>query len=233
MELRVWWHDFVNLVFPAYCLGCEQGLESREELICTVCRARLPVTNYHEQPENEVQEKFVGRIPIHSAQAYLYFQKRGLTQRLIHRLKYENYPEIALLLGRWYGGQLCRTPLPQKLDWIAPVPLHPRKQRERGYNQSDGFAEGLSEILEVPWKPDLLRRTAHRKSQTRKGALGRLQNVERLFVASAPQELSGKHVLIVDDVLTTGATLESCAQAALDAGARKVSLATIAYASDW
>lgn len=229
MELRVLLEDFQNLLFPAYCLGCEQGLESREELICTPCRFRLPVTEYHLKSENEIWEKFIGRVPIHSAQAFLYFRQGGMAQRLIHRLKYENYPEIALLLGQLYGARLKEVNF--QADLIAPVPLHPRKQRLRGYNQSDGFAEGLSQILDIRWEPHLLSRTAHKKSQTKKNVLERLQSTEKLFEVAEPEHLRDKHLLIVDDVLTTGATLESCAEAALEAGAGKVSLATIAYAS--
>ncbi|MGF1533738.1 MAG: ComF family protein [Bernardetiaceae bacterium] len=227
---QTWLNDFVHLLFPAFCLSCEAGIERNEALICTTCRLTLPVTDHHTHPENEIWQRFVGRVPIWRAQSYLYFRRKTNVQHLLHQLKYNNHPEIALLLGQWYGNVLATTDLPQSIDLIAPVPLHPTKRKIRGYNQSDGFAQGLSERLGIPWMPDLLLRTAHLESQTKKDRLHRFATTQGLFVVPKPDLVADKHLLIVDDVLTTGATLESCAQAALNAQAAKVSLATIAAA---
>ncbi len=232
MKINTLFQDFVSLILPNYCLACEQGLESNEELICTTCLFKLPKTDFHLDPENEVSRKFVRRVTVTSAQAFLRFRKRGKVQKLIHKLKYEGYPEIGLLLGKLYGGQLREADWISDVDLIAPVPLHPKKLKTRGYNQSDGFAEGLSEVLNIPWQADLLYRTQHNESQTRKDTLARIKGAEKKFALTAPDSVKNKHILLADDVLTTGATLESCAQTLLNEQARAVSLATIAFASD-
>jgi len=222
--------DFWGLVFPRVCLGCQEPLARGEEHLCTDCRAQLPYTDYHLLPETEnpLARRFWGKLPVRHALSYLRFLRRGRVQHLLHQLKYKGQRNVGLVLGRWYGHDLARQGL--TFDLIVPVPLHPRKLAKRGYNQSDPFAEGLAESLQTPWLADTLRRTSQTESQTRKNRLQRWQNVAEVFEVADSTAIVGKHVLVVDDVLTTGATLEACAAALLGAGASAVSVATIACA---
>lgn len=222
--------DFVNLIFPSVCLGCEEPLGRGEKYLCTDCLAQLPYTDYHLLPAaaNPLSRRFWGKVPIGHTLSYLRFLRRGRVQHLLHQLKYQGQRDVGLALGRWYGHDLARQGL--RFDLIVPVPLHPRKLATRGYNQSDTFAEGLAETMETPWHAHALRRTTHTDSQTRKSRLERWQNVARVFEVADIAAIQGKHVLVVDDVLTTGATLEACAAVLLAAGAAEVSVATIACA---
>ncbi|TYZ11430.1 ComF family protein [Hymenobacter lutimineralis] len=225
--------DFITLLFPRQCLGCSGVLARGEAFICTDCRAQLPYTDYHRLPEaeNPLARRFWGKVPVQHALSYLRFLRRGRVQHLLHQLKYQNQPEVGRVLGHWYGHELAQhTSLSTDLDLIVPVPLHPRKLAKRGYNQSDSFAEGLAESLQRPWQAEALRRVEHTSSQTRKNRMQRWENVAEVFEVVNPAEVTGKHVLVVDDVLTTGATLEACALVVLAAGARTVSIATIACA---
>jgi ComF family protein len=222
--------DFIGLIFPHTCLACAEPLGRGEEHLCTNCRAQLPYTDYHLLPpaENPLARRFWGRVPLRHALSYLRFLRRGRVQHLLHQLKYRGQHDVGLALGRWYGHDLARHNL--QFDLVVPVPLHPRKLAKRGYNQSDTFAQGLAESLHIPWDAAGLRRVEHTDSQTRKNRLERWQNVAQVFEAANLPAIQGKHVLVVDDVLTTGATLEACAAALLAAGATAVSVATIASA---
>ena len=224
--------DFVALIFPRTCLACIEPLARGEDHICTGCRAQLPYTDYHRLPEapNPLARRFWGKLPVQHALSYLRFLRHGRVQHLLHQLKYQRQQEVGLVLGRWYGTELADYGLAADFDLIVPVPLHRRKLAQRGFNQSDSFAEGLSRGLGVPWNAQALRRTAHTDSQTRKNRTERWLNVATVFEVAAPDAVVGRRVLVVDDVLTTGATLEACGAALLAAGCRAVSIATIACA---
>jgi len=222
--------DFISLFFPAYCYACKEQLYKSEESICLKCEHELPTTNYHLDPQNPVMIKMYGKSPIAFASSYLRFVKSGKTQRLLHQLKYHNKPEIGNILGRWYANQISETIGTHGIDMIVPVPLHEKKRKKRGYNQSDGFAKGLSEILEVDTNLDALIRTRQSATQTNKSKMERWENVEKIFEVTNALAVKGKHVLVVDDVITTGSTLASCANELLDNGAGSVSVATIAVA---
>lgn len=224
--------DFVALIFPRTCLACQQALARGETHICTACRTELPYTDYHRlaTTDNPLARRFWGRVPMEYVLSYLRFLRRGRVQHLLHQLKYQGQQEVGTALGQMYGQELATHGLGLDIDLILPVPLHRRKLAKRGYNQSDTFAEGLSLSLEVPWSAETLRRNSFTASQTRKSRAERWQNVAEVFEVAQPAAVLGKHVLIVDDVLTTGATLEACAIKVLDAGAAAVSVATIACA---
>jgi len=230
MRLPTILSDFVGLIFPRVCLACDDPLGRGEEHLCTSCRAQLPYTDYHLLPhdKNPLARRFWGRVPVRHTLSYLRFLRRGRVQHLLHQLKYRGQRDVGLALGRWYGHDLVRHDF--QFDLVVPVPLHPRKLAKRGYNQSDPFAAGLAESLQIPWLATGLRRLEHTASQTRKNRLERWKNVAEVFEAADPAAVQGKHVLVVDDVLTTGATLEACAAALLAAGAAEVSIATIASA---
>lgn len=226
--------DFVSLIFPRVCLACDEPLARGEDHICTGCRAQFPYTDYHKLPlsENPLARKFWGKLPVRYSLSYLRFLRRGRVQHLLHQLKYQGQRDIGRVLGRWYGAELADHGLATEFDLIVPVPLHPRKLAKRGYNQADTFAEGLALSLNVPWSATALRRTEHTASQTRKNRAERWENVAEVFEVAQAADILNKRILIVDDVLTTGATLEACAAALLAAGCREVSIATIACAEN-
>ncbi len=223
-------NDFLSLFFPNVCLGCGNGLAKGENVICTFCDYHLPQTGYHLQEDNPVEKHFWGRVQIEHAASLYYFNKATKVQRLLHHLKYKGKREVGLKLGNIYGHHLKESPFYETIDIIIPVPLHFKRQRMRTFNQSELFAEGLSESMQVPWERNILKREVITETQTRKSRLERWQNVKAAFTLCDPEAINGKHILLVDDVITTGATLEACSHALLEAESVKVSIATIAVA---
>ena len=222
--------DLLSLVYPRHCLGCGDSLVRGEDIICLTCRYHLPETNFHKDPENTVFRIFWGRANVEHATSLFFFAKGTRIQHLMHQLKYRDRPEVGVLLGRYYGHQLKDCPLYNTVECIVPVPLHPRKEHKRGYNQSAKFAHGLAETMNIPCYPRAMVRNLDTSTQTKKNRIERVDNVERVFDIPNPTKLAGKHVLLVDDVVTTGATLEACANLLLEVPGTRVSLATIATA---
>jgi ComF family protein len=220
--------DFMYLFFPNYCRGCEESLVKGEKIICTRCMMDLPKSNYHLERDNPFFHKFSGRIPVRFVMTLFKFVKRGRVQHLLHALKYKNQPEIGIQLGRVYAADLIAENYKDQFDVIVPVPLHPAKRRKRGYNQSEEFGKGLSEILEIPCTEKFLKRIKVTSTQTRKSRLNRWENVSDVFEVRELEELKGKRILLVDDVVTTGATLEACGMKLLAAGCAEISIACIA-----
>ncbi len=223
-------NSFLQLFYPNLCLACGNELPHGKEIICISCQYYLPKTNFHKDKENPFTERFWGRVNIESAAALYFFSKGGRTQELIHNLKYLGKKEIGVKLGEVYGSILKESPHFKSVDCILPVPLHPKKERMRGFNQSTVFAQGLSKTMEIPFYNNVLVRTVHTKTQTKKSRLDRVANVGEKFQLKNSNKVIGKHVMIVDDVVTTGATLESCAVNLEGLEGTKVSLVTIAIA---
>jgi len=199
-------------------------------MLCSRCRYELPKTNFHKEDINDLNKKFWGRVDIRYALAYLKFHKGGMAQKILYQVKYQGKKDAAKMLGQWYGEELSDHGFQEKFDIIIPVPLHKAKLRKRGYNQSDSLAEGLSLGLNIDWSPSVLSRVEEKTSQTNKSRIERWDNVKTIYQVQEPQAVYGKKVLIVDDVMTTGATFEACAVEILAKGAKEVSVATLAYA---
>ena len=220
----------INLFFPRICAGCTTILLTNETVICTSCRHNLPLSNHHLLIENEAYKKFYGRVPVEHASAFLYFHKKGIVQELIHNLKYKGHEDIGALLGHWYGQDLKDILKATKPDEIIPVPLHPRKLKERGYNQVTSFGIALSEELEINYNSHLLKRMVYTKTQSKKNLLGRTEGIENLFDVTFTEKDHGKHFLLIDDVITTGSTLEACSRALLKIPNAKISIVCMAMA---
>ncbi|MFD2941152.1 ComF family protein [Flavobacterium notoginsengisoli] len=220
----------INLFFPKVCSGCRVLLLQNETVFCTSCRHEMPLTQYHLDPKNEAVKKFYGKVEIQFASAFLYFNKKGMVQELIHNLKYKGHQEIGTVLGNWYAEDLKKLKTETPFEIVIPVPLHPKKFRERGYNQVSTFGKALSEGLRIPYNDSVLYRKKYSKTQSKKNLLGRSENIENIFDAVLTEEIQNKHFLIVDDVLTTGATLEACSRALLKIPGAKISIICIAMA---
>jgi ComF family protein len=205
-----WLLDFLSLFFPGTCLLCGGILGRQERLICMVCDFHLPRTNFHTAKDNPLSRAFWGRADIEAATACFYFSKGGKVQQLLHHLKYKGNKEVGLVIGEQYGHILKEAELFEDVDVIIAVPLHQSRQKERGYNQSQLFAMGLSRSMGARLDETALYRKMATESQTRKSRYKRWENVREIFALRNSRELEGKHILLVDDVITTGATIEAC-----------------------
>jgi len=227
-------YNFLNalthLFYPHLCEGCSKPLVPGEKVLCITCTTLLPETGYHHIPGNETELRFAGRIPFMHATSYAWFTHDGLLQHLIHGLKYKDKKETGEWLGRRFGNELSATDWISSVDLIIPVPLHPAKLARRGYNQSMCIAEGLSAALKIPASDNMLQRIKETETQTSKTRSERVNNMEGAFLVAGNAQLVGKHILICDDVLTTGATLEACALSLMKQKSIKISIATIGIA---
>ncbi len=228
--LNDWLADVSGLFFPRNCAVCGRALHRHEEVLCPSCYYKLPRTGFQLSDENPVKDIFYGRLPLVSATSFLFFSKGGETQQLIHKLKYKGKREIGLYLGKLFGSVLNESPLFRKTEVIVPVPLHPQKELVRGYNQSRLIAEGMALQMSAVVMPDVLLRNKHSATQTKKSRYARWENVKDIFELRKAWRLRGKQVLLVDDVITTGATLEACGNRLLTVDGLRLSVASLAYA---
>jgi len=224
-------NDFISILFPRICAACGNSLWKNEETVCLSCEFHLPRTNFHLSLENPVSCLFWGKVELVSAASYLYFNKGNKVQQLIHKLKYKGRKDIGSYLGRQYGQELIVSPLFKTTQIIVPVPLHIKKEKQRGYNQSEQFAIGLGQTMKIPVKTDVICRKRETETQTKKSRFRRWQNVFEVFEIKNSDPLQNKHVLLVDDVITTGATLESCIRALSSIIGIRISVVTIAVAT--
>ena len=222
--------DFVSLLFPELCAACRESLVANEHLICMDCTYNLPFTNFHLQPENIVARQFWGKIQLEGAYALYYFTKGGKIQNLMHQFKYRGIKQIGNLLGNIAGGQLIKNDVFNTVDLIVPVPLHKKRMQQRGYNQSTCFAEGLAQKLNATVDDNNLVRVTATETQTHKSRFARFENMQEVFTIKDPERLANKHILLVDDIITTGSTLEACGAELLKIEGLKLSVAAIAYA---
>lgn len=220
--------SLINLFYPRICAGCEAFLLQDEKVICTRCRHEIPLTHHINNPNNEAFNKFYGKIPVEFALALFYFHKKGIVQEMIHKLKYKGHEEIGTAIGFWFAEELKKFQPIEDISCIVPVPLHPKKLKERGYNQVTRFGKALSESLDIPYDEHLLIRNLYTQTQTKKDVSGRTQMAKNVFDISNDISLNGNHILLVDDVITTGSTLEICSRALLKIPNVKVSILCMA-----
>jgi len=224
------WDDFLSLLFPRLCYGCGNHLMRNENLICTECYVVIPRTDYHNIPDNPVAQLLWGRCSIEKAAVFSFYNKGSRMRKLIHNMKYKGIREVGMELGIIYGHSLKSSGFTDGIDFIIPVPLHPSKKRKRGFNQSEVIAEGISASTGIPVDNTTLIRSAKSDTQTKRSRYERWINVEGIFTLSDNEALKGKSVLLIDDVITTGSTIESCANELLKIEGIKVSVAALAYA---
>lgn len=222
--------SLLHLFFPPTCAGCKTILIVNENVICTSCRHEMPLTQHHLNPENDAYKKFYGRIPVEHVSALVYFHKKGIVQELIHSLKYRGQEAIGTVLGEWYAEELKNIPVLSTVDTIIPVPLHPKKLSERGYNQVTEFGNALAKSLQIPVNTTILFRQVYSKTQSQKNRLGRTEGIDTIFDVSFDEKDHNKHFLLIDDVITTGATLEVCAKALFKIPGTKISIVCMAMA---
>lgn len=222
--------DFVSLLFPELCAACRENLHANEEIICTNCLYNLPFTNFHERADNIVARQFWGKIKLEAAYALFYFTKGGKIQNLMHQFKYNGVQQIGNMMGNIAGEQLIKNDFFKSVDLIVPVPLHKKRLQQRGYNQSACFAEGLAQKLNAFVELNSLVREVATETQTHKSRFARFENMKEVFFVKNPEQLENKHILLVDDIITTGSTLEACGMELMKIKGIKLSIASIAYA---
>lgn len=227
---RTFLSDFISLFFPRTCEACDGSILKQEEIICSSCLHDLPRTHSHIHKIGGIESKFYGKVKVSNTWSFLYFKKNSPVQKLLHRLKYENKPEIGEFLGKLYGSELKKELESLRFDSIIPVPLHNSRRKRRGYNQSEFFGIGLGTALNLPVDNYSIKRIKKSQTQTNKSRIERWENVAEIFHVEQEENIKGKSILIVDDVMTTGSTLEACIHKLLKSGADNVSVATIAVA---
>ena len=220
--------NLLNLFFPKVCLGCNGYLVDNESYVCTSCRHQLPLTNFHLDNNDAVKNVLFGRIKLENATSLLHFSKKGIVQQLMHNLKYRGHQDVGLFLGKWLGEELKTIKGYQGIDVVIPVPLHKSRLRQRGYNQVAKFGQEIANALEIEFNTKVLLKTKAIKSQVFKSQFLRTSMDSATFSISENQTLKGKHILLVDDIVTTGTTIESCANALLNIEGVKISVATMA-----
>ena len=223
--------SLLHLFFPHCCAGCGTDVLSNEQLLCLACISRLPLTNFHLYADNPVQHIFRGRLPIIHATSYVYFTKDSLLQHLMHQLKYRNRKDIGIWFGRRMGEALKTSSHFTMPDALIPIPLFAARERKRGYNQANLLCTGMAASMGLPVWTNIVIRSTLTETQTRKNRIERWQNMDGKFSIQDGASIQGKHLLLVDDMVTTGATLEACGQALLTSGHVKLSIATMGFAA--
>ncbi len=226
-----YFNDLLSLLYPELCQACSNSLFKHEHLICLSCLYKLPKTNFHLEHNNTIEKIFWGRVPVEKATSYLNFRKGGKVQNLMHNFKYKSKKNIGFYLGEHFARDLKKENWFDGIDLMIPIPLHYKKQQIRGYNQSEEIAKGLESITSIPVEIKVVERRLPSQTQTKKSRFKRWENVSEIFKIKEPQKIENKHLLIIDDVITTGATIEACAQKLLQVNGVKISVATLAYAN--
>ncbi len=221
--------NLLHLFFPHVCNGCGTDTISNDQLLCLSCFAKLPHTNFTDQQNNPVEQKFYGQLPIKAAVSGYYFTKDSLIQNLVYQLKYKGNKEIGFYLGSLVGEMLKDSTRFNSIDALVPLPLNPKRQKKRGYNQATAISKGLAKTLDKPIYDNAIFRNINTETQTQRGRLTRWENMQGVFEVKKPELLTGKHLVLVDDVITTGASLIACGSALLQVPNTSLSIVTLAY----
>lgn len=227
-KVQPYFVSFISLLFPDLCIVCNEHQKARGALFCLPCLCELPYTNFTDWRSNEFCSHFEGRVRLEKANSVFYLTQGGSIEKLIHKLKYHNQPKLAIALGKFSGKILMQNGFLESVDYIVPVPLHPRKLRKRGYNQSEKLGFGISRTAQIEMDLEVLFRNKNTKSQTKMNRFDRLKNTENAFDVHKEDKFIGKHILLLDDVLTTGSTLESCAKALENINGIRISMLSLA-----
>lgn len=223
--------DLKNVIFPDYCPGCHQHMLNDGQWLCTHCLLEIPFTDHFTVVDNKTSSHFYGRVPVQASASVVYFKRSGLMQDVLHTFKYEGNHRVGLAFGHIAGEKMLTSPFFRQVDVIIPVPLHPKKQRWRGYNQSEIFARGISQVYGLPIWTDILIKHKENTTQTGMGRGDRVDNVSEVYsLSKSAHKLKDKNVLLVDDVITTGATLEACFNILQQANPKSISVITLACA---
>jgi ComF family protein len=223
-------NDFLSLIYPRHCEACGNNLFKHESFLCNYCHLNLPKNNFHQDPENKLVQALAGRVPLIYGLSFYLFEKSGRVQKLLHAIKYQEQKELGRHLGKIYASDLLKSGWSNDIDQIIPIPLHQKKLKARGYNQSEWFAMGLSDNLNKELNTSSLSRVRETSTQTKKKKYQRWENVEGIFALNDKVELQNKHILLVDDVVTTGATIEAAWQSLKQVAGLRISVASIAFA---
>ncbi len=229
--LKTTFHSISHLFFPQLCLGCGSDAISNNETICIECLYKLPETNFENIEDNAVSKSLSGRVPFVHASAIYYFTKQSILQSIIFQLKYKQQSNLGIELGKLMGKKLSQSKLYEDVDVLIPLPLHPKKLRQRGYNQTQVLCEGIQTVWDKPIINNAVIRQQNTKTQTKKGRINRWENMEGVFTIDNEQLIIDKHILLVDDVMTTGASIEAFYQAIEHISNIKISVCTLAYTS--
>lgn len=221
-------NNILSLFYPRLCAACGNALQQNETCLCLNCMLHLPETLTYMNHLNPLRQLFDGRVPVEEVAALMSYKKADNVQKILHNLKYNGQKEIGRELGKYFGNQLVKEERFRTIDFIVPIPLHPKKLRKRGYNQSEWIAMGLSEGMKIPYRTDILVREQFTETQTRKGRFARWKNVKDVFAVQNGDEAEKKHILVCDDVLTTGATMEAAIRKLLEVEGVRVSAVTLA-----
>jgi competence protein ComFC len=221
--------NIFNLFFSEECLYCGKVIEVRGNFLCFYCLSEMPLTNFSKHSQNELELTFKGRLPLKSATSLLYFERKGLVQKLLHQLKYHGKSEIGNFLGTWLAIEMKKSKRFDTIDFVIPIPMHPKKEKERGYNQVMGFADAIAKELGVEMIPDFLKKVNSIKAQSSKNRFDRLETLENDYKINGVASIENRHVLLVDDIITTGATMEACGFQLIHESKAKLSLASMAF----
>jgi ComF family protein len=230
--LQTWGKDLMHFFFPHICAGCGSDLILPDQTVCIQCHTSIPETGFSVITGNPIEKIFYGRLPVVAATSCYFFTKDTALQNLIHALKYKGRQEVGIQLGRWMGIQLKESARFNTIDLLVPMPLFKDRERKRGYNQAALLCQGIAEITGIPVETNWIGRLKATATQTRKGRNERWENVQDSFRVLDSEKLQGKHILLVDDVITTGATLEACGSCITSIAQTRLSIATLAWASD-
>lgn len=219
----------LHMLFPSLCYGCEENSVNIDEMICINCRLHLPFTSFENIQNNNVEKLFWGRVPLQFASSTFYYVEKTAIQNIIHQIKYHHAEDLGIEMGKMMGRQLKEVFERSSIDCCIPMPLHPSKEKKRGYNQASLLCKGIRETTPIDFNEDLLERKIATGTQTKKTRIARWENVSSVFEVNNPSMIQNKNIVLVDDVITTGASMEACARILLDNGAKTVAIVSLAY----